>query len=463
MPLVEHLAPSIGTDNIVVHFDDTTQSIADAKAIINAAGVMYPLLKVRNTLIHYSNIKSFKYTVGDALLPTITCTFLDPNFSTIDYDYPITGDTCVIYIGNNNDSVNKPIKQQFEITDARAHKNVVTIEAILFIPGILQSNMQAFDSSTSLQLLIAICKVLGLGVVTNLTQLQDIAVRTQHGMSYLDYIAVLAMSCWKNANSFTHIFIDQYYRLNILELTELFDAGSINQSISTNVLSGEPLDESHSLLLSNNITKHDTQFIIQQWQPITESGAKKYSKPHSIQNIIALKDYEQQTVNHDISNSQINTTNNELQDTIVLHNAKMLYNFAGAYTVNSSYNYLQHNIAYQHNMLGALVFLYNALQLKCTLNIATNYFTLGQVVPVDIYDNVNARHVVPISDDQQDNDASQEYKDASIDTEQISLNDLYSGDYVIMQICWLFSRKHKLQQHMQLSKRYHTKHKYDNI
>lgn len=214
-----------------------------------------------------------------------------------------------LYIKSSNEENYKPVRNDIYITKitpagnagseaeaAEGKGNRYTIHGILFVPNINNRNPSKAYSGSSKSALTDIAKDLNLGFVTNEDTTKDDMNWLKIG-AYYDTIHDIAAHSYKNEESFYTWFIDQYYCLNFVNLSDMLvdsadrykmwigTPGVMNFLKSTDG-GGQTEDnpQSTNLFLSNHSSMAGTDIFISGYNIKTNQGEvfANYSYKHNV-------------------------------------------------------------------------------------------------------------------------------------------------------------------------------------
>lgn len=309
MPLNQLVAPTLHGTSIkllVDDIDDASYSVAEQQV-----GTRFPLLKLRNTIINAASIKAFELSYGTSLLPVLSFTFEDKQNSFTDQDFPIAGDTVTCLIRKSADAEHDAILADFLVSSCyTTDKQNVTVAARLFVPKLYEVVNKNFGLTDSLNALTVLCKDLGLGLITNTSTSDTRLIRqyTETNMSMLE--SVLSSSFIQDGMLTAHI--DPFYNLYVVDPIKLLNTTEPVRKIGTDIVTGADITPPVDLIYSNSADA-STRFRFNMWRPINKSDAFRQHSTSSIKEVLAVKDYDNQTVTIDMFDSAIIDKSNDKQ------------------------------------------------------------------------------------------------------------------------------------------------------
>lgn len=192
-------------------------------------GVNEPFVSVNNYIFSPDAIRTFNLTCSGKV-PTLNITVDDTrsNFS-VD-SFPRDGDVLTFLLSSKNESTFKSIHMDFDIlkvSNNPADEDGTiryTFSCKAKIPFLDSEECRYLESDSSLSHIEQEAKYLGLGLVTNIEATSDNQVRIQPFISHTKFIDSVVESSYVSDNAFQKWFIDQYYYLNFIEVNRIFNS-----------------------------------------------------------------------------------------------------------------------------------------------------------------------------------------------------------------------------------------------
>jgi hypothetical protein len=202
-------------------------------------------------------------------------------------DYPIENDIVTIFAGNQYDTESRPIHLDFKILKVHTNKSAKeksaqlhTFSAQLAIMK-ANENMHIAENSTTLDIIKKLCTEMGLGLVTNITSTNDKTIYRQYSMTNLDFLMTLSSKLYIDDDTIMHCFIDQHYRLNIIDVKANLDNEPPKIVINKDIVFFNDLEQAEDLVFTNDIHSNDsTQFVFTNAVPSnSKTAVQQTAKP----------------------------------------------------------------------------------------------------------------------------------------------------------------------------------------
>ncbi|BAV39301.1 hypothetical protein BPT24_175 [Tenacibaculum phage pT24] len=401
------------------------QSNEEDQNIEENAGLWFPLIRVKDTVFNQDKILSFKYTVGSELLPSVRVTIDDYDKAFLEEQFPMVDDKITIRISNNIDTVHKPIKLDFIITDisGSANSKSTTITAIQDVPKLhIYKNTGWNDSLYNI--LKKIATECDLGFVTNIQQSNDSANYICHN-DYYSFLKYSENRIDVGQDDSCKIFIDAFNNLNLVSYKNAYSNREITR-LQTNPVTGLAYDDNIDLKLSNKTYNDETDIHAQinNWTPISNYG-KAFLKTKNIVN------YRQRSTEKHLQNTfnefgiqNINSIDNSIDNV-----------FSNFVHEDSTYS----NILTNRKNNDRLIQIYKQ---GTYTRMVMDYFIPDLYpfvyVPVELYNNGRLSKLNS-QDSNVDLDELSE-QESEYPSNGLSLNNEFTGDYIVTEIKYSYLR-----------------------
>lgn len=233
------LKPTIKTEKLIIPNTESGDEHAIQENYPQAFGdesrryAFLPMVRINKSfVVQPQNIIKFNLSFTD-FIPYLSMKVADPNNEIKSKYYPTDGSVVSIYIAAIGDEKTyRPIRLDFLVTSVSEDKgirgSVVTgssssfsISAQLNVPKLYyRKNM--FCSGTSFDSLQDISEELGLGFASNVDFTDDSQLWVNGYASIESFMQNIARHAYKDDESFFTAFIDQFYNLNLVEVSRLF-------------------------------------------------------------------------------------------------------------------------------------------------------------------------------------------------------------------------------------------------
>lgn len=183
------------------------------------AGSSSPYIVINDLAFFDSNITDFTLST-EKLLPTIKVTLNDISDGMKNEFLPLD-DILSLFLKSDNDDF-KGVRQDYRITSLVSTGSKFFLEATLELPEFWVDRIEGFDGSIH-SYLQQIAKNMNLGFASNVDNTNDAMYHICPNVSYKELIMnELMKSVYSDFDSFYHIYVDEHYYLNLVEINSLF-------------------------------------------------------------------------------------------------------------------------------------------------------------------------------------------------------------------------------------------------
>jgi hypothetical protein len=420
--------------DITVDFDALLDD--SSNAITRNAGKVVPLVKIANSVINFGSINYVRVNVGESLLPTLSMTFnADANF--IENDFPLVDTIATVYIGNPYDTDFKTIKCDFLILSANQSGGFIDIKGELLADTLYESNIESFKDTSAIDVIKKVCENTGLGFCTNITASDDVMTWLQCNETHIEFLTkhVIPHMWLGDSNKIIKVFIDAWYRLNVIEVLAELDGQPAKEYISINYNTGEQLEEPQQLILNNNPNSPNVLSMFASYQLLYNNSA---------QSAMTSADVYLSTI--DMPNKEVNHVQKQSALTNLTQADKHIDTFADRRTANSiqakqydeTYSNTHtnwHAAAIAHSWSTGV---HNRVVLQLNIHNILNILYVGKLVEVEIMKR-KAKYKRPVPEDtaRQEEHAGD---DVQPHDNENTLNQRLTGDYMISSIQYEFTK-----------------------
>ena len=229
--------------------------------------------------IPYINLNGYRVSNGmtnfcldvNGFLPVCTFTFSMGDLVFLTKSYPKDGDIFSLYIRAVGD-VYRPIRMDFNILQVDGYSNTTnsngdsqtfTITGECRIPGLYTQRMKAFRNKTSYDTLLEVSQDIGLGFSSNDKGLSDSMTWICPNFSYYDFISQVTLHSYKDDNSYFDSWIDPFYNLNFVNLSNQFGKESMeNETIMASIKSSPIMSGNDGDLPSSELPSVETRLVL---------------------------------------------------------------------------------------------------------------------------------------------------------------------------------------------------------
>jgi lysozyme len=370
-------------------------------------------------------------------------------------------DIATVYIGNQYDTVNTPIHLDFRIAEIQQVtmssgeiSHIFKCELALVNQ---YANMHVSIKNSSIEVLKMLCTEMQIGLVTNITKTDDTDFYNQYALTNIDYIKHITSKLFVSDDSAIHAFIDQYCRLNVIDVANVLSNTAKEISVLQDIVFFKDLDKPEQLIINN--AKFDTtkiQYKLSSYKSINKQiSSVTTDKP--IVSTIIKKDYSAGTITSTVKNT--NYKNNAAQKSSDIANNDV----SNATPVQTVYSDGMHNANMKQFSDIAnntkLKYFINNVYLSVDLVNHSNTLNLYQIVPVEIY---NEPVYIEIPFASKDKNLQTSNEALSADGSE-SINTTLSADYAIAGMTFKYSLQlDKIVQELKFIKRIWNTQKYES-
>jgi lysozyme len=463
--LKELMQPLNEAKTITLHVstDFANQPDKEYDSLQYSAGYEFPVIKVRTTTFTKPNIELFAFKVGYKFMPDLMFIITDDNKSFKNTDYPIKNDIVTVYMGNQYDVVNKPIHLDFRINkvqtlDSKGNSKHIFYCELAFENQFNNANVNIRD--TSFNAIKLLCADMKLGLVSNIENTNDLQFYKQNAMNNIDYLINVCSQIYVSDETIVHCFIDQHYRLNVVDINKVLDGKSEIKKISKDVIYFNDLETPEEVVFTNDrFANHTTQFNFIDCVP-TNNAFQNQANNKPIESVLVKKDYKNASIktsskNTKVSNNSAKTQNATKKSTLENNTTESIR--TQTITVEGQTNDNVKQLSNKANDT-KLNYVINNQYLTVTMEKFTNMFHLHQLINV-IYYSESATTKIPQINKDTNNNTSLE--PLSTDNSQVKV-DAMSGDYSIVGMLLTYDNKsNTILQKFKLAKKDWESQKYE--
>lgn len=211
----------------------------------------------------------------DELLPTITIIFNDTMNLMRDKAFPLDDSKIKIFISSRSTSI-RHILLEFKIKNFSINGSVYTIIGTLNVNGLLVKDYKSYSSKTSFFTIQDVCKEVGLGFNSNMSDSGDKMTWINPGLKRYDFLGEILQNSYISDAGFTYGYIDFYYNFNYVDIEKELsrdateDKGVDTSGLGANISDG---DKIYSMALSNDKSIKDSDRYISEYKVLNNSTA----------------------------------------------------------------------------------------------------------------------------------------------------------------------------------------------
>jgi hypothetical protein len=261
--------PTIKLDPIKFESPSSTE---DTKKITKGLGFT-PFLWYMGYQIRETNISYLKL-YHDGILPKVKVTFTDEYDTIEDTGFPENDTPFEMFLNSGSDTI-KSIHIKFKIEDFKSSASKkYTMYGTLDLTDLYINQYKAFRNKTSFSTLKDICKEMGLGFNSNVTDTKDSMTWIQRGDN-IDFIRNIMKRSYISDESYLIGYIDYYYCFNYLDIEKELNRDISNDvnidTSSANKADSDNVKETTKLDLTNDKGNSSSNLFIESYKILNNS------------------------------------------------------------------------------------------------------------------------------------------------------------------------------------------------
>ena len=217
--IVNIFAPTIKPDSINIYTTTNNNNSGTppqtTNEVANGLGNL-PVVWYNSYQIDTNNVK-FLSLYDDGIAPCMNLTFIDTLGIMKDKAFPLDDTKITLFLSSRSDQL-KPIFLQFKIRDFSNNNGTLTISSILDVSNLYVKKFKSYPSMTSNQVLQSVCKEVGLGFNSNITDTNDRMTWINTGEWPYNFISDVVSRAYISDQSFLVGYIDYYYSLTYVDV-----------------------------------------------------------------------------------------------------------------------------------------------------------------------------------------------------------------------------------------------------
>jgi hypothetical protein len=260
-------------------------------------GDQFPGIRINKFDFNREDIVSFTLELN-SMFPILSAVLRDSKGVFTKGQYPQDGDIVSIYIRSKDESLYKPIRIDFDITEisvspaANAEQYSgpsgggpvqLSLQGVIRLPGLFAEICKSYPEDTSYNFMINLAEELQLGFASNEDFTDDSMKRICPFDTRLKLLKDSSESAYKDDFSFFKAYIDSYYYLNLVNINKQIKFGveiedtmnSLIQdsSISKTVQDGSDNAIEDKLYLTNHQIKKGTALYMKKYAVVNNSAS----------------------------------------------------------------------------------------------------------------------------------------------------------------------------------------------
>jgi putative chitinase len=154
---------------------------------------------------------------NDGVLPALTLTFRDTQNLMRDKGFPLDDTKIKIFLSSRTKNI-KHILLEFKIKNFSIDGETLTIIGVLNVNGIHLRKFKSYSQKTSFFTLQDICKEVGLGFNSNISDSNDKMTWLNTGMKVYDFMDEILSYSYVSDEGFSYGYVDFYYNFNYVDI-----------------------------------------------------------------------------------------------------------------------------------------------------------------------------------------------------------------------------------------------------
>lgn len=273
------------------------------------------------------DLESVEYLTiyDDGIIPAMKFSFLDSLGIMKDKAFPLD-DTKITLFLNSRSKELRPIHIEFKIRNFVNDNGIMSIDAILDVNGLYFKKFKSYSKMSSNKALQEVCRDIGLGFNTNITDSNDIMTWINTGKRPYEFMMDIIDHAYISDESFISGNIDLYYNFNFVDIQKELSR-NIEQELGVvtigieEILKLSDVESISNLILTNDASMEGTNCYFYSYRII--NNATTVAIENGYMDII--KYYS--TIDKSILDFTVNSLNNNADKSIILKGAPQDDNF----------------------------------------------------------------------------------------------------------------------------------------
>lgn len=153
----------------------------------------------------------------DGLLPTMTLSFKDSMNLMKDKGFPLDDTKIKIFLSSRTKNI-RHILLEFKIANFSVNGDIYTIKGVLNVNGLHLRKFKSYSKKTSFFALQDICKEVGLGFNSNITDSKDQMTWINTGQKVYDFMDEILSYSYISDEGFSYGYVDFFYNFNYVDI-----------------------------------------------------------------------------------------------------------------------------------------------------------------------------------------------------------------------------------------------------
>lgn len=249
--IVNIFKSSINPPEIIMN----TPDIAEAKKERSEGLGYIPFVWYNAYQIDAENIQ-FLSLYDDGSAPAMKLGFIDTLGIMKDRAFPLDDTKITLFLNSRSDQL-KPIFMQFKIRNFSNNNGILSIDSTVDVDGLYIKKFKSYKDLTSNKVLQEVCKEIGLGFSTNITDTNDKMTWINPGHKPYDFMGDVIDYSYISDESFIVGYIDHYYNFCFIDVQKELLRNIENEVGVLTMGLEEILDASNKGNISNLVLTND--------------------------------------------------------------------------------------------------------------------------------------------------------------------------------------------------------------
>lgn len=211
---------------------------------------------------------------NDGLMPCVTIIFNDTMNLMKDKAFPLDDTKIKIFLSSRSKNI-RHIFLEFKIKNFSINGKSYTVVGTLNVNGLHVKNYKSYSQKTSYYALQDVCKEVGLGFNSNISDTDDKMTWINPGLKVHDFINDIMLNSYINDEGFPYGYIDFYYNFNYVDIEKEISRDSAqDKGVDTSGLSSDVTGDDeriYTMSLTNDKIAKDTDRYISSYRILNNS------------------------------------------------------------------------------------------------------------------------------------------------------------------------------------------------
>jgi len=217
----------------------------------------------------------------DGLLPVVTITFKDSMNMMKDKAFPLDDTKIKIFLSSRTKNI-RHILLEFKIANFSVNGEVYTVKGVLNVNGLHLRKFKSYSKKTSFFALQDICKEVGLGFNSNITDSKDQMTWINTGKKVYDFMDEILSYSYISDEGFSYGYVDFFYNFNYVDIEkELSRDASDDKGVDSSGLGKDVTGDDkrvQKISLSNDRSLQETDSFISEYKILNNSTSVSLEK-----------------------------------------------------------------------------------------------------------------------------------------------------------------------------------------